>query len=350
MINKISIQNFQSHKNTELHFEKGVNVIIGSSDSGKTAIIRALRWLMWNKPGGDSFRSYWGGDTVVSAKIDKTVISRGKGTSNLYEVDDTLFTGFGTNVPDEIQKVFNISEINLQQQLDTPFLLTESPGNVAKHFNKIAKLDKIDTATSELKRKINSINTTIRVKEEKLNSYQETLSTFPDLDLIEVKLKDIEDLEIKRNTLSKDISSLTRLIDNIKTVREKIEVVQSELIYEDKINKLIEAVNQREQKKQKANSLLSILNSIEILEQEITEKEKLTNLESKVNNLIELIGVKRTKLTAVNALTVLVGKVFAIETKLLKTQENVSVLEKKFHKEMGEVCVLCGSKLNENKR
>jgi DNA repair protein SbcC/Rad50 len=345
MINKISIQNFQSHKNTELHFDKGVNVIIGSSDSGKTAIIRALRWLMWNKPGGDSFRSYWGGDTVVSAETDKTVISRSKGNSNLYEVDDTPFTGFGTNVPDEIQKVFNISEINLQQQLDTPFLLTESPGNVAKHFNKIAKLDKIDTATSELKRKINSINTTIRVKEEKLNSYQETLSTFPDLDLVEVKLEDIEDLEIKRNTLSKDISSLTRLIDNIKTVREKIEVVQSELIYEDKINELIEAVNQREQKKQKANSLLSILNSIEDLEQEITEKEKLTGLGSKVNSLIELTGVKRTKLTAVNALTVLVGKVLTIETKLLKTQENVSVLEEKFHKEMGEVCVLCGSKL-----
>jgi DNA repair protein SbcC/Rad50 len=345
MINKISIQNFQSHKNTELHFDKGVNVIIGSSDSGKTAIIRALRWLMWNKPGGDSFRSYWGGDTVVSAETDKTVISRSKGNSNLYEVDDTPFTGFGTNVPDEIQKVFNISEINLQQQLDTPFLLTESPGNVAKHFNKIAKLDKIDTATSELKRKINSINTTIRVKEEKLNSYQETLSTFPDLDLVEVKLEDIEDLEIKRNTLSKDISSLTRLIDNIKTVREKIEVVQSKLIYEDKINELIEAVNQREQKKQKANSLLSILNSIEDLEQEITEKEKVTGLGSKVNSLIELTGVKRTKLTAVNALTVLVGKVLTIETKLLKTQENVSVLEEKFHKEMGEVCVLCGSKL-----
>jgi len=345
MINKISIQNFQSHKNTELHFDKSVNVIIGSSDSGKTAIIRALRWLMWNKPGGDSFRSYWGGDTVVSAKIDKTVISRSKGNSNLYEVDDTPFTGFGTNVPDEIQKVFNISEINLQQQLDTPFLLTESPGNVAKHFNKIAKLDKIDTATSELKRKINSINTTIRVKEEKLNSYQETLSTFPDLDLVEVKLEDIEDLEIKRNTLSKDISSLTRLIDNIKIVREKIEVVQSELIYEDKINKLIESVNQREQKKQKANSLLSILNSIETLEQEITEKEKLTGLESKVNSLIELTGVKRTKLTVVNALTVLVGKVLTIETKLLKTQENVSVLKEKFHKEMGAVCVLCGSKL-----
>jgi len=66
MIKTLSIQNYQSHKDSTLEFDPGVNVIVGSTDSGKTAIIRALRWLIWNRPNGDSFRSTWGGDTKVT--------------------------------------------------------------------------------------------------------------------------------------------------------------------------------------------------------------------------------------------------------------------------------------------
>jgi len=46
MINSLTIQNFQSHKNTTLEFDNGINIIIGQSDSGKTAIIRALNWVI----------------------------------------------------------------------------------------------------------------------------------------------------------------------------------------------------------------------------------------------------------------------------------------------------------------
>jgi len=56
MIKYLQIQNFQSHKDSLLEFDPGVNVIVGSSDSGKTAVIRALRWLVWNRPSGDAFR------------------------------------------------------------------------------------------------------------------------------------------------------------------------------------------------------------------------------------------------------------------------------------------------------
>ena len=61
MIQSLQINNFQSHKYSVMELHKGVNVIIGPSDSGKTTILRALRWLVWNRPSGDAFRSDWGG-------------------------------------------------------------------------------------------------------------------------------------------------------------------------------------------------------------------------------------------------------------------------------------------------
>lgn len=345
MIEKLSIQNFQSHKNTELIFDKGVNVIIGSSDSGKTAILRALRWLMWNKPGGDSFRSYWGGDTIINAEMDGFNISRSKGSANLYEVNDTEFTAFGASVPEEIQKVLNISEINLQQQLDSPFLLTETPGNVAKHFNKIAKLNKIDEATSELKKEINSINTTIRVKQEKLNEYETELKQIPDLDVIEVKLGNLEQLELTRNSTAKRKSQLLNLLADLEEVTEKQGLYKDLLTHEVKVNSIFELIEQRGNKYKKITALKSIVKSIELIEQQEEDQTIYISLENPVKTLLNKIADKRNLSNRKNVLSTLVREITVTNTKLLKTQENVLQLEETLHKNIGEICPLCGTKL-----
>src|SRR5512133_726261 len=157
MIKSLAILNFQSHEKSKLDFSPGVNVIVGSSDSGKTAIIRALRWIIWNRPSGDSIRSNWGGATNVLLETEEGIIRRAKDKTDQYELKlqggkDLVFKAFGTSVPQEIADFLNINEINLQGQLDAPFLLSESPGAVALHFNKVARLDKIDTGLQNIQR------------------------------------------------------------------------------------------------------------------------------------------------------------------------------------------------------
>ena len=65
MIKQLNIHNFQSHEDSSLNFTEGVNVIIGASDSGKSAIIRALKFVVYNSPSGSDMRSWWGGETSV---------------------------------------------------------------------------------------------------------------------------------------------------------------------------------------------------------------------------------------------------------------------------------------------
>ena len=49
---KLTIENFQSIKEkTEIDFIEGVNLIIGPSNSGKSAVLRALRGLILNYKG-----------------------------------------------------------------------------------------------------------------------------------------------------------------------------------------------------------------------------------------------------------------------------------------------------------
>jgi len=184
MIHKIQIQNFQSHKRSSLELSAGVNIIVGASDSGKTAIIRALRWLLWNRPGGDSFRSHWGGDTSVTIDTSDYEISRSKGKENLYTLGNTEFKAFGTDVPEEIQQALNLNEINLQQQLDSPFLLTSSAGEVAAHFNRIAHLEDIGKGLKTAQSKIRELTQEIESDKKRVKLLREDTIQYNNLNYI----------------------------------------------------------------------------------------------------------------------------------------------------------------------
>ncbi|BBW98944.1 AAA family ATPase [Geobacillus subterraneus] len=51
-IEKIEIENFQSHEHSVIECSQGLNVFVGESKQGKTAVLRALSWLYENKPAG----------------------------------------------------------------------------------------------------------------------------------------------------------------------------------------------------------------------------------------------------------------------------------------------------------
>ena len=48
-LKRVRLENFQSHKNSIIDFDRGLNVIVGPSDSGKSAIIRAIKWALYNE-------------------------------------------------------------------------------------------------------------------------------------------------------------------------------------------------------------------------------------------------------------------------------------------------------------
>lgn len=393
MIKTLQIRNFQSHKKTDIVFDKGVNVIVGSSDSGKTAILRALRWVLWNKPTGDGFRSNWGGDTKVKININENIISRIKqNTSNFYFLNDLKFAAFGTNVPEEIIKAGNVTEINLQQQLDSPFLLSETPGNVAKHFNKIANIDKIDEVRTRVNREISRIETNLKVKNEKLADYQLELSTIPDLDVLEVELENLEQLELTRNSnnnllfslkqlkqsiektdillqeylpilnLEKEVDCLLDLINQkqqiekenrllkiqIQTIvelTEKEQEIQTVILLEKKVNDLLGLIEQKEKKENELKNLISLYSQYGIIADDIAYFSEIIELETETVSLIDLISRRDVANERRATLSVLVEECLTLDAKLLKLQKNMFKMETEFHKNIGKVCPLCGSKI-----
>jgi DNA repair protein SbcC/Rad50 len=163
MVKKLTLQNFQTHKKTAVEFKPGVNAITGISDSGKTSLLRALYWILQNRPAAGIVLSHWakskdGKQTEpITAEIlldNGITVKRNKDIDeNSYTIIDTedkelKFEAIGKDVPEDVQLLLNMGEVNIQKQLDAPFLLSESAGEIARFFNEIIHLEDIDKALS----------------------------------------------------------------------------------------------------------------------------------------------------------------------------------------------------------
>jgi exonuclease SbcC len=139
MIKSLEISNFQSHKDSAFEFSDGVNVITGSSDSGKSSVIRSLIWILKNRPTGDSIKNWDASDkedVSVALEFDNGWITKKRTkTKSQYLTEDGIYEALRSDVPEEIQKISNITDFNLQTQHQPYFLLQDSPGEVARKLN-----------------------------------------------------------------------------------------------------------------------------------------------------------------------------------------------------------------------
>ena len=108
-IKKVILENFQSHKYSELEFDKKFKCYSRTIDQGKSAIIRGIKWALYNEPSGDFFIRE--GENECSVTIvfsDNIKIKRYRSKTKIYYYlydnngEEIIFEGFGTKVPEEI--------------------------------------------------------------------------------------------------------------------------------------------------------------------------------------------------------------------------------------------------------
>jgi DNA repair exonuclease SbcCD ATPase subunit len=349
MIQKLNIRNFQSHKDSALEFHPGVNVIVGRSDSGKTAILRALRWLIWNRPGGDDFRSDWGGNTVVKLTVDDRELMRGKAKENVYSIEQPggghkMLMAFGKDVPEEIQKALNIDETNLQKQFDAPFLLTLSPGAVAGHFNKIAHLDQIDSSVSYVNGKILKIGNIISSNTDDLTSWEEELEKYKYLDKFEI---DLEDLEHRVADMIETVTSQNRLKKHLESMEENADEIQ-EVERIAKLGKPVDRILKLyEEKKEKNKELIELRRTLgTIVEMDKFSKSlsKKIELKPQAEALLKLHKERKEAWQDMLALKTKLRELRSVTASETSWETTIDGLITLFNKHMPDVCPLCGNK------
>lgn len=222
MIKSVEIQNFQSHPDTKVEFSDGLNVLTGSSRSGKSTIRRAIMWVITNRPSGNAMVSWWikkgdkiKGETKVTITLDNgTVISRIKSDKlNGYEINGKVLEAVATGVPEEIAEAFNMSDVNMSGQFDAPYLVSESAGYVAQYLNSIINLEDADYFQSEVESRRRKCVQEDAENNKRISALSEEIKAFDWLDKAEELIARIKDRErIIEDSISKQrsIQSLHR--------------------------------------------------------------------------------------------------------------------------------------------
>lgn len=347
MLKELEIHNFQSHKKSKLKFDNGVNVILGPTDSGKTAIIRALRWLMWNRPTGDSFCSTWGGDTKVTVLTDSHLIERVKGKENKYVLtgsEDTIeFKAIGTDVPEQVKQALDIDDINLQRQFDQPFLLSKTPGEIAVHFNKIAGINVIDTAIKNVQKEVRYYSQSVKQRRQDLKEKTKQLDQYDDIEEIETQIVYYKNLEKKKGVVEEQFLAIS-------TICKKNDKIDIELSYEKtilkvdkKINNLLQQIKTLNELYAEKNKLKNLLGECSEINEFISKSKTITKIDISVNSLTNcLINLKLFKGQYSN-LNTLIGKVTQLTQIMQETALKQAKTQALFNSKMPKICPLCGN-------
>lgn len=353
MINKIEIVNFRSHKRTILRLSPGVNVIVGETDSGKSAIVSALRWVITNRPVGDSFRSNWGGKTAVSIHTDEGVVTRFKDDKNnrytLYTQSDgqeIVFNAIKTEVPREVLDFLGVTDVNLQTQFDSHFLLSSSPGEVAQHFNRVAHLDKIDVGLKNLQKWVNTLQHAIRSDEDELNRLQGDLSTYDNIDRIETKVAQLETIDEDLKEAKYDIVVINDTIEEVKRIEREIQA-DSKIVEEagpifDEVWEYHIQLREKYDDLKKGKELVYDIGEIN---EEIIRAERILPAGKVIDDLLQLEKKIQDTEFQIDKLHILVDYLERVTTSEEKLAEDLEEYEEEFHLNLGKTCPLCGQKI-----
>jgi len=357
MIKSLQIRNFQSHQDTDLEFSSGVNVIAGSTDSGKTAILRAINWVINNRPLGEGFihtdQKEAEVTLIVDGKDSEIGVVRGKGGSrNEYlivpsEGENLKLESFGVTTPEEVSSVLNLSELNVQNQLEPYFLVLNTPGQVALYVRKVTGLDDIDKVVS-------SLTSNIKIKEDEVKSLKKKLEEVSSK-LLYLEGLNLEEFEIILNQVEKldqEVSEIIEQRDQLLVLVSQLNNVDSNL---DKIPVDLEGILVESEdiivkygcSLKEYSELKTIIESLNTVEKDLSLiPDDLGMILQEGSSIIELYEAEKSNVISLK--NTLDSLIFVEEQIKMLTDKEVQLNKEKLeYTSLLDICPLCGINLDE---
>lgn len=322
-----------------------MNCIIGQSDSGKSAVLRALNWVVTNKPGGEAFRSSWGGRTLVELEFsDGSIVGREKDKENVYYTENQEYKAFGQSVPDDVTEQINMDDINIQAQMDSPFLLSSSSGEVAKTLNRIANFTQIDTGISNIRKKVQENSRSIKTANSVIEDLEKQIKEFDYLEDLEEDLIAFEELSNKVVGVTEEEKELAKILVLIFKDQVDIEEIDKVLKAEPELKAALTLTEQLETTTGQIRSLERLIKCVAEYQQEQKEIEELLLAENDLNNTYALVEQHKEIEKQIKETERIIKVIEHQEWKLHDISVFIDDSADKWHEEFPDVCPLCGVK------
>lgn len=316
-IQRVELNNFQSHAHTVVDFTNGLNIIVGESNKGKTSILRAIMWVVDNQPlGSDFIMAGKDSCSVTVSYSDGTSITRGRtrkdtGFYDVYYKDENgtlqraTYRGFTNAVPVEVANIHQMPKVNITKdiethlnvlsQLDGPFLLTESPQVKASAIGRITGTHILDDAIKTSNKLIQSNRKTVKVLSTEKQEKEDKLKQLPDIDRYEYYLNIYKALYTKAKMLHKTcetLAAISQLDNEIAKTNEEIKRFSTVAMLshgvksaQEKLRFILGLENRTELVSKATSDIESLKNSINIF----SKVALMHPIVIKANSILELI-------------------------------------------------------------
>jgi len=339
MLEKIVLRNFQCHRTHSLELDGLLTKITGTSNSGKSAIIRALYWVVTNRPRGKAFISHGKKSCAVQLRFRGMVVTRRRGQNNSYQLSGETFKAVNSKVPEEVSEALRINpRLTFQLQHDPPFLLSSPPVEAGNFINETVKLTQIQECLEWVKiRRKAAKDRFDSIEKEKANQdglikdadkilemrplWEEWSKT--GLDLLNMKTS-MEEMKTQLTAAKKIIDSPLFKVD----LKEIISYVEDIIAGEKFLGEF----------KTDRSSLKGILKAIRNIQSAVENHYKANDL-TELSALLENAKVKENKAKSLRAILKMAS---TLDKETEQSEIKIQDLKKKTK---GEVCPLCKSTL-----
>ena len=275
----VHLRGFQDHEDTHVDFDDGINVVVGTSNGGKSAVLRGIAWVLSNRPDGDGFINLCADSCSVTVTFDNgTQVERIRDRKgyNGYKIRYTgqpeiECTSIGKGIPvAALEAMGNPPTLKDAEGRALPlyyhaqkmpdFLVTSGPTQLPRDISALVGLDDLEMTAKELASLSRRYNTEASAAKERVDRLERELAQFAgldeDLELLSQQeaIKAQIDATVER---SRNASELARRADSIHTTGSRayaaLKAAKAIAVHRPKIDALND-------KQERVTSAVSVLN------------------------------------------------------------------------------------------
>lgn len=371
---ELSLTNFQSISNADFVFGKGINLLLGQSNSGKTAVLRAIKALLMNTSGSARYIKHGATEAEVNMKYLGNDITWNRTAKEInYNVNGEPYRKAGNS------DLFKILEdngftldgkgelMNIEGELQLPFPMDRTPSELFKLFENIFCVSDSSIVLKTYKEQEASKNVELKSEEANIATIEGKIKAIEGLEKeVDInKLSKYKDELVKKDKeftlVKKNYTKLKRLTNFINHVNIDSSKLNTEFSNEkiNEYNKIKQDIN----KIKKLSKLIKRFKDINLCKEFTLDKlneyrtieisyNKLNKLKDIVNREYTLKSFSTDKLTQYLELLEKRNKIKEYAKNIKNLKKKKEALEEEYQniqKELGDykTCPLCGHTLEE---
>ena len=378
----VKVKNLGIISEAELEFKKGLNIIVGSSSSGKSTLLRGIKNLIDNSFTDSSISS---DKTSMSISIENNghIVEYIRDLNNaqrksMYTVDGVQYTKVGRLPLQQVYDAIGIRSFeidgtnvyfNMSSQFSAPFLVLESKSflysvlTYRSSFDITRINDLYYTDLKEVKKSISEKEIEKKLIEENINGAKQKLELLNDVPVIYDKFQILKNKDCELSSLKSYIKRYNDNIEMRNISENNIEHLSLFFSLYDKVCKVIsdykiihkysDTIKSISDSNLTVNNIKEYLRLLSLLEEKHSRIKKLNNFISlyKKIDLESSLILLFSKLDSISSQIIHVVETNAIKEKLHSSQCNVKQFSREIDSINSElscisVCPLCGASLN----